>query len=168
MPTLIDRNGRVHDLWIRPAGSPADTPQGARVLLPLAQWQAERELWNARVAAVGVLLGPADDPAAVAGQLDEIGLIAVEFPTFSDGRGFSIGRLLRERYGWRGELRAVGEVLRDPLFYLARCGFDTFALVDGLDPDAVLGAFGDFSETYQAGTDRPPLFARRAAAGAST
>lgn len=167
MPTLIDRNGRRHDDWIRPEGDAAQIAEGARVLLPLAQWQAERETWRARAGAVGVVLGPADDPAAIAAHLGEIGLVAVEFPSFTDGRGYSIARLLRERHGWSGELRAVGEVLRDQLFYLTRCGFDSFALADGQDADAALRGFADFSEAYQAGTDRAPLFARRAAAGAS-
>ena len=89
-------------------------------------------------------------------------VIAIEFRTFNDGRGYSTARLLRERYGWRGELRAVGDVLRDQIFYLARCGFDAFELQDGQDVDAVLAAFNDFSERYQASVDQPlPLFRRR-------
>ena len=86
----------------------------------------------------------------------------VNFPQFTDGRGYSIARLLRERYGWRGELRAIGDVLRDQLFYLSRCGFDAFALRDDQDPHAALTAFDDFSEAYQASVERPqPLFRRR-------
>jgi uncharacterized protein (DUF934 family) len=88
----------------------------------------------------------------------------VNFPKFNDGRGFSIGRLLRERYGFRGELRAIGDVLRDQLFFLARCGFDAFALRDDQDVDEALGAFADFSEAYQPALDQPvPLFRRRLA-----
>jgi uncharacterized protein (DUF934 family) len=89
-------------------------------------------------------------------------LIAVNFPQFTDGRGYSIARLLRERYSWRGELRAIGDVLRDQLFYLARCGFDAFMLREGQDAQAALAAFNDFSEGYQASVERPqPLFRRR-------
>ena len=128
-------------------------PEGER-LVPLAQWNGEP----------GVLLGPADDPALLAGRLDGIAVIAVEFPQFTDGRGYSIGRLLRERYGYTGELRAVGEVLRDNLFYLSRCGFDSFALVEGANLETTLESLSDFSEGYQASVERPqPLFRRRAA-----
>jgi uncharacterized protein (DUF934 family) len=86
----------------------------------------------------------------------------VNFPKFTDGRGYSTGRLLRERYGYRGELRAIGDIFRDQLLYLSRCGFDAFVLRPGEDPQAALAAFGDFSEAYQAAVDRPlPLFRRR-------
>jgi len=81
-----------------------------------------------------------------------------------DGRGYSIARLLRERYGWRGELRAIGDVLRDQLFYLTRCGFDAFELRAGQDAQAALTALADFSEAYQSSVERPqPLFRRRVA-----
>jgi len=88
--------------------------------------------------------------------------VAVHFPQFADGRGYSLGRLLRERYGWRGELRAIGDVLRDQLFYLTRCGFDAFDLREDQDLQAALSAFDDFSESYQTAVDqRQPLFRRR-------
>jgi len=107
-------------------------------------------------------LEPADDPAAVAHRLGGAARVEVNFPSFTDGRGYSIARLLRERHGYRGELRAVGDVQRDQLFYLARCGFDAYLLRDGDDAGAALAAFNDFSEAYQASVERPqPLFRRR-------
>jgi uncharacterized protein (DUF934 family) len=110
-----------------------------------------------------LVLQPDDDPAALAPRLAGIEALAVNFPTFGDGRGYSIARLLRERYGYRGELRAVGQVGRDHLFYLESCGFDAFLLRDGEDPEEALAAFNDFSESYQASVARPlPLFRRRA------
>ena len=128
-------------------------PEGER-LVPFAQWNGEP----------GVLLGPADDPAALAGRLDGLSVIAIEFPQFTDGRGYSIARLLRERYGYKGELRAVGEVLRDNLFYLSRCGFDSFALAGGVNLEAALEGLSDFTDGYQASVERPqPLFRRRVA-----
>ena len=160
MRTLIDRRGRRADPFVRIEEGDAVAP-GAAVLLTLAQWKAEPERWRAHAGPVGVLLGPADEPAEIAPDLERLALVAVEFPVFTDGRGFSIARLLRQRYGWRGELRAVGDVLRDALFYMARCGFDTFALADGVDVDAALSAFADFHDAYQAAVDRDALFARR-------
>ena len=110
-----------------------------------------------------LVLEPTDDPAIVAGALGIAGVIAINFPTFGDGRGYSIARLLRERYGYKGELRAVGEVARDHLHAMAQCGFDAFQLRAGEDPQEALKAFGDFSEQYQATAAQPqPLFRRRA------
>ena len=107
-------------------------------------------------------LEPTDDPAAVAERLARVARVEVHFPKFGDGRGFSIGRLLRERYGYSGELRAVGHITRDHLFFLESCGFDAFELREGEDPHAALAAFDDFSESYQASPKRAqPLFRRR-------
>lgn len=128
-------------------------PEGER-LVPLAQWNGEP----------GVLLGPADDPAALEGRFGVLSVIAIEFPHFTDGRGYSIARLLRERHGYKGEVRAVGEVLRDNLFYLSRCGFDSFEVSDASKLEEALEGLSDFSEGYQASVERPqPLFRRRAA-----
>ena len=109
-------------------------------------------------------LEPTDDPAAVAERLARAARVEVHFPKFGDGRGFTIGRLLRERYGYRGELRAVGHITRDHLSFLESCGFDAFELRPGEDPHAALAALDDFSEAYQASVKRPlPLFRRRLA-----
>ena len=106
-------------------------------------------------------LEPTDDLASV--SLAGVTRVDVNFPKFGDGRGFSIGRLLRERYGYRGELRAVGHITRDLLFYLESCGFDAFELRPGEDPHEALASFEDFTEAYQASVARPqPLFRRRA------
>ena len=109
-----------------------------------------------------LVLEPTDDPAIVAGSLDLARVIAINFPKFGDGRGYSIARLLRERYGYKGELRAVGEVARDHLHAMAQCGFDAFQLREGENPQEALQAFGEFSEQYQATAAQPlPLFRRR-------
>ena len=106
-------------------------------------------------------LEPTDDPASI--SLEGVDRVEVNFPKFSDGRGYSIARLLRERYGYRGELRAVGHITRDLLFYLESCGFDAFELRAGEDPHEALASFEDFTEAYQASVARPqPLFRRRA------
>jgi uncharacterized protein (DUF934 family) len=140
-------------------------PAGGDLIVPLVVWLSERDRLLARDGRIGVLLQPNDEPGAIGGDLAHLALIAVHFPTFTDGRGYSTARLLRERYGWRGELRAVGDVQRDQLFHLARVGFDAFQLKDGADVDDALSAFADFGETYQAAVDQPtPLFRRRPAA----
>ena len=107
-------------------------------------------------------LEPGDDPAKVADRLGAAARVEVNFPRFADGRGYSIARLLRERHGYTGELRAVGDVQRDQLFYLSRCGFDAFLLREGEDAEGALAALRDFSEAYQASVERPqPLYRRR-------
>jgi len=109
-----------------------------------------------------IRLEPTDDPATVAGELAGATRVEVNFPKFGDGRGFSIGRLLRERYGYKGELRAVGQITRDHLFFMESIGFDAFELREGEDPHEALAGFNDFSESYQASPLRPqPLFRRR-------
>jgi uncharacterized protein (DUF934 family) len=111
-----------------------------------------------------IRLEPSDDPVSVAEDLGRAARVEVNFPKFGDGRGYSIARLLRERYGYRGELRAVGHITRDLLFFLESCGFDAFELREGENPHEALAAFEDFSESYQASVTRPvPLFRRRTA-----
>ena len=108
------------------------------------------------------MLEAGDDPALVAPALGQARVVAVRFPKFGDGRAYTIARLLRERYGYKGELRAVGEVGRDHLYYMSQCGFDAFELRAGENPQEALAAFGDFSTSYKSTTARPePLFRRR-------
>jgi uncharacterized protein (DUF934 family) len=109
-----------------------------------------------------VVLEPGDDPRSLAERLPGLKVVAVNFPKYADGRGYSIGRLLRERYGYKGELRAVGVVARDHLQLLAQCGFDSFQLREGEDAAEALAGLADFSEAYQASAAQPvPLFRRR-------
>jgi uncharacterized protein (DUF934 family) len=96
-----------------------------------------------------LVLGPTEDLEQAAPSLARARVVAVSFPRFADGRGYSIARLLRERYGYRGELRAVGEVARDHLWLMARCGFDAFELRAGEDPEEALTAFDDFTVSYR-------------------
>ena len=173
MPTLIDRSGPLENRWTRlntdasaesrSADAGAGAGAGAHLILSPAQWAGHGEGLLDSGAAVGILLEPSEGPETIAHLLDRIGLVAVNFPAFTDGRGYSTARLLRQRHGWRGELRAVGDVLRDQMHYLARCGFDTFELKDGESVEGALAAFADLSEAYQEAADRGPLFRRRPA-----
>jgi uncharacterized protein (DUF934 family) len=169
MPNII-RNGKVvADTW-----SPIEAADGALpgtlpagdLIVPLAAWLAHRTDLLAHAKASGQRLGirvvGQDDPDSFAGDLQHFALIAVHFPQFGDGRGYSLARLLRERFGYRGELRAVGDVIRDNLFYLAQCGFDAFEIAAPADLEAALKSLADFSESYQTSAAQPqPLFRRR-------
>jgi uncharacterized protein (DUF934 family) len=162
MATLIKNRQVAANPWQSPDASGA-LPADGDVIVPLAVWLAEREALKAAGRRVGVLLQPNDEPSLLAADLAQLEVVAVNFPQFADGRGYSTARLLRERHGYKGELRAVGDIKRDQLFYLARVGFDAFLLADGQDVDDALAAFEDFSEGYQASVERPvPLFRRRA------
>ena len=164
MPKLINRYGVVDpndskgtDGWIEYTGDAGAIPAGAKVLLPLTEFREFSGTWQKHIGsggALGVRLSPTDDPAIIANDLDKLSLIAVEFPAFADGRGYSTATLLRERYGYMGELRAVGDVLRDQVFLLSRSGFSTFALRDDQSVDKALAAFNDFSSYYQHAADR--------------
>src|SRR5690606_3668333 len=137
----------VDNEWqLIPADLSGDLPQG-KLLVPLAKWL---ELKNAP--AEGQTLAPwidsEEEVEPVAAELLSAPLIAVHFPTFMDGRGFSTARLLRERFGYQGELRAVGYVIQDQLFFLKRCGFDAFDLREGTDLEAALASLNDFTVTY--------------------
>ena len=101
----------------------------------------------------GVLLGPADELEPLAPWIARLALVVVHFEKNGDGRGFSQGQLLRQRYGYRGELRAQGAVKRDQVFLLARCGFDAFDLDPAEDPQAALAQLGRFSVAYQPAVD---------------
>lgn len=166
MAIVIKNRQIVADSWqlLKPAakGSPSSVPPAGDVIVPLALWLEQREALSSRAGRLGVWLDSHEEPAAIAGDLDRFALVAVNFPAFGDGRGYSIARLLRERHGYKGELRAIGEVVRDHLFFMAGCGFDSFMLRDDQDPEEALTAFGDFSDAYQASVERPlPLFRRR-------
>jgi len=115
---------------------------------------------------LGILLFGTDDPADIADDLSRFAVVAIDFPKFTDGRGYSIARLLRERHGYRGSIRAVGDVLRDQMFYMLRCGFDAFALRHEALIEDALNAYRDFSDGYQTSVDRPvPWFKRRGTVG---
>jgi uncharacterized protein (DUF934 family) len=173
MATLIKKRRIVADSW-RLLELGADrtlpgVPAAGDVIVPLAVWQAGREVLLARPGRIGVWLDSNEGPEAIAGDLEQFAVIAVSFPKVADGRGFSTARLLRERYRFAGEVRAIGDVLRDQLQFLEQCGFDAFALRDDQDAEDALHAFDDLSEAYQASATQPvPLFRRRAAAGTTS
>lgn len=160
MANIIKDGQIVADLWptevseMTEMSEAAEAPASAAgqpLLLPLPRWLALRASLVGAQPPLGVSLAPDDDPALLADDLPRLALISVHFPLFTDGRGYSIGRLLRQRYGYRGELRACGDVLRDQIYFLQQCGFNAFALRADQDPDAALAALRDYSWSPLAG-----------------
>jgi uncharacterized protein (DUF934 family) len=124
-----------------------------QLILSWEQWNAERDAWSARAPRLGVVLSPEHRVELLAADLQHLSLVACSFPGPSEGRGYSQGRLLRERYDFQGELRATGYVRIDQVFFLARCGFNSFELPDN-DLAAAAAAFSTFTAAYQPANDR--------------
>ena len=173
MAHLIKHRQIIRDSWLlldrdierllRPGedGLLPDFPDQTMLIVPTALWRSRREDLLDRTGGTGVWLDSSEEPGSIAEDLPLFAVVAVNFPQFTDGRGYSMARLLRERYGYRGELRAIGDVLRDQLLYLSRCGFDAFALRADQDPNGALSAFEDFSDNYQGTVGCLPLFRQR-------
>jgi uncharacterized protein (DUF934 family) len=169
MAQLIKNRTAQADTWLTLELAEGDTPEtlalpAGDVIFPLAVWQARKAEIISCHKRIGLLLQPDERVEDVAGDLDYFIVIAINFPKFVDGRGYSTAALLRQRYHYQGEVRAVGEVLHDQLFYLQRVGFDSYALKEGKDAVYALAAgFSAFSDGYQASTSQPqPYFRRRA------
>jgi len=166
----IIKNGQiVDDAWQVLKLTEEQAPESVNLpnvptLLPLAVWAARKAEILANGNPFGIWLDSSEGPEAIANDLADFSLIGVNFPKFADGRGYSSARLLRERYGYRGEIRAIGDVLQDQLFYMKRCGIDAFAVREDKDIEAALAGLNVFSDAYQAAVDQPqPLFRRRTA-----
>ncbi len=154
MPEIILRDAVVADDWqvLRPAADETAVVPSGRVIVPLAIWLDPLSGLAAR-GDVGVWLAGTDDPAKLAPSLPSLSLVAIDFPKFTDGRGYSIAYLLRSRYGYRGELRAIGDVLPDQLFYMRRVGFDAFAVRGDKDIRQALRHMRPFADAYQGSWD---------------
>ena len=164
-PQIIKGREVVADDWgvLRlDEGQTAETVEvpAGKVIVPLAVWQAQRNVLSDRQD-LGVWLAPDQLAAEIKDDLHRFKVVAVDFPKFSDGRGYSIAFNLRKRLGYPGELRAIGDVLRDQLFQMYRCGFDAYATRQDRSIHDALKGLSVFSETYQASVDQPvPLFRR--------
>jgi uncharacterized protein (DUF934 family) len=165
MPLLKD--GRlVEDPW-RVIDDASPLPASEPAIVSFARFQAERDALLARAAPLGVRLRNTDAADALAGVVDRLELIALEFPKFSDGRAYSQARTLRERLGYAGELRATGDVLIDQALFMRRCGFDAYEIADAARSPRFVAALETFSVFYQpAGDGRAPVAALRRFASA--
>ena len=166
MPTLIKlQGGRMvlaNDAFTQVADD-QDLPQGD-VIISLTRFQADGERLLGEGRAVGVRLEPNEEAEALAYDLPRLAVVALAFPKFRDGRQYSNARVLRERYGFQGEVRAVGDVLREQALFMARCGMDAFEPADGSTPEQWEHVTRRFRHVYQRAADgRAPAFAEREA-----
>ncbi|PTQ89580.1 DUF934 domain-containing protein [Agitococcus lubricus] len=162
MPNIIKDGVIIADsfVWL----SEINELPAQAIVVTLALWQAHRELISAHPYAKAIVLKPDQHPEQIRDDLAHFAMIALDFPAFADGRGYSYAVLLRQRYGFTGELRATGDVFKDNLFYLKRCGFNSFAVRADKNIDVALAGLHDFTESYQASVDQDmPLYRRRLA-----
>ena len=159
---LIKDNELVPDPWVT-LGDDEALPEGTPAIVSFERWQNEREALLQRNAPLGIRLRSDQPPKLVLDDLDRFAVVALEFPRFGDGRAYSYARLLRERYGYRGELRAVGNVLRDQALFMLRCGFDAFELAEDSALEGWRESLAEISVFYQPTADgRSPAHALRA------
>lgn len=160
MPLIKD--GRLaEDAWVA-VGDDEPLPPDRPALIPLERWQRDRETLLGRNAPLGLRLRSDQSPRLVAADVSRFRLFALEFPKFNDGRAFSYARLLRERYSFAGEIRAVGHLIRDQFAFLVRCGFDAVEVKDARLAEQWQEALAEFSVVYQPATDsRRPAFTLR-------
>ena len=149
MAEIIKNGALVHSAWINGTGE--DLANGAQVVLPLAEYLAFRagNPADEQLARAGVVLLPADDVHPLGALVAKLPLVVIHLPEFKEGRGYTQARLLRDRLGFKGELRAVGQIRADLVYHLARCGFDAFKLAEGEKTDVALAELHRFSVAYQ-------------------
>lgn len=159
MPKLVKDKAIVDNDWVRVAAGEA-IPETGNVLVNVADWADNAEALTARGA--GLWLDSDQAPALIEQEVNSIPVIAINFPAFADGRGYSYAYILRNEKAYTGELRAVGDVLRDQMFYMQRVGFNAFEVREDRDSVTAVDSLADFDTTYQASTDNStPLFAKR-------
>lgn len=148
------KGGRVADDTYVSVADDAALPNAPAIIVSLKRWQAEKAALSASNAAIGVLLPSDTSPDTLKDDLTRLSLVAIAFPTFRDGRGYSWARMLRTRLGFKGELRAVGQVFEDQAFFMNRVGFDSFEPAEGQDLAGFLRALHAFAHVYQPAADK--------------
>lgn len=168
---LIKNKAIVKDEWTvlrlreGEAADGVEVPDG-KVIVPLPVWNCQHETLQAR-SGLGLWLAGFERAEDIPDEVNRFPVIAVDFHKYTDGRGYTLAYRLRNQLGFRGELRAMGDILRDQLFYLQRVGFDTFAVRADKDINDALNGLNDFSTSYQASTDNPLPLYRRGTRGAA-
>ncbi|MGI9229787.1 MAG: DUF934 domain-containing protein [Gammaproteobacteria bacterium] len=157
---VIKHKQIIEDDWqVVSAEALADGIPEGDVLLPFSAWLEQQQALQQHSGKVAVYLSPDDDVEQLQPWLEQFPLIALDFPQLKDGRAYSQARLLRDRFHYKGEIRAIGDVLRDQLYYMQRCGFDAFQIREDKDLTDALNSLNDFSLTYQTAADgATPLY----------
>ena len=155
MQNLINQQSVLEDTWQIVVDTESELPQG-NILVEAGYWLENQASLTGR-SDIGIYLNGDADLESLQDQLNNFDVIAVNFPAFADGRGYSLARLLKERYNYQGEIRAIGDVLIDQLYFMKRCGFDTYLLKDGLEAEKALQP--SVTPTSLPMTYKPPCFA---------
>jgi len=166
MQKLISIDEELDNHWtvLRTATGPEilQAVPGRNFIVPLKFWKLYSAELNDYGGNIAIWLDSNEQVEQIGSEVHAMPLIALNFPVFSDGRSYTNARELRQRHDYKGEIRAIGDVLRDQLYYMAQCGFDTFEIRSDQDPQVCLDAFADFRTGYQSTTVEPtPLFRRR-------
>ncbi|MDR3497766.1 MAG: DUF934 domain-containing protein [Parvibaculum sp.] len=151
---LIKNGAFIADVWTHVADED-ELPDGPAIV-SLQRWQKEQNALVARGKPLGIRLKSGEAPSLIAADLDKFDVVALEFPAYRNGRAYSYARLLRERYGYKGEVRAVGAVLRDQFYFLVRVGFDALEVRDNITPEIWKESVGVFTNDYQPSSDGKP------------
>lgn len=163
MPNIIKDGVITTDNWILVSDkeiTDSNALPAGDLILPLSVWNLTKEQLSERN--IGVWLDSDESPELIKNDCQQLKLIAINFPVFADGRGYSYAHVLRGQFGYEGELRAIGDVLKDQLSFMLRVGFNSFDLREDQDMEQSLLHFDDFSLPYQGAIDDPkPLFAYR-------
>jgi uncharacterized protein (DUF934 family) len=141
----------IEDDWTHIADD--EEIKNGNITVSLSRWKKEKIALSNHKDALGIRLSPADNVEEIAGNLQDLSLIALEFPVYTDGRLFSHARLLRSHFGYRGEIRAMGNYMPDQVFYLSRVGVNSFQLNNPEELPLALSTMEDFTVKYQASTD---------------
>lgn len=159
MSRILRQHEVVEDGWVTLGEQlPGDAES---VIVPLAKFRESRDTWLARKAPIGVLLAPADRVEDIAADLSRISIVALQFTGPGEGRGYTAAKLLRERYKFTGEIRAVGHVKQDQLYLMSRCGIDAFELSPTEKPEEALATLARFKVAYTPGAPVPSVVRQR-------
>lgn len=162
MGNFIKDRKSQEDSWTPYTGlEDMDNLPSGDVYVPFDEWKSSRDALLKRNSRLGVILENTDNVAELIEDFDRLDLVVLQFPKMADGRAFTQARLLRERFGYKGEIRAVGDVLHDQIFYMQRCGFNSFEMRPDQDIPTALGAFDEMTVTYQPAADEElPIWRR--------
>ena len=161
-PRKIIKNRAIVEDTFRLVTDAAELSQDGDIIVDLPLWNEHKASLKNRAGKVGVQIPGDAEPDVIAADINDLDVVAIHFPVFRDGRGFSLARIIRDRLGFKGELRATGDVLRDQMFFMLRCGFDAFEPRTDRCIETALQGLNDFSVMYQAdANEKRPIYHRR-------